>query len=322
MSHIFISYSRRNNQVVGQFVEHLQQQDFIVWQDVNNISAGEAWQRAIFDAIEGASAVLVFWSQTASTSTSVRDEIDHALENDKLIIPLWMDTDVPLRNGLAEANAVIASGFSVNVAQKLAKALLDKATRIQRQVIDLDTRLPMDKQSIETRRQMIGDQEYVAVSLVTSVYSHAEIIASPSTIISQVSRIQLMVQVSGPRGYNLVDGAFKAIHTADASYPDEKEPLVGLYVTGPSKADNSDEHSIDAQNIAHYSDIVRTTNRAISYLTKDAAQTIRFQLFQRSMMEISFLMGVQFDRWIPLQLYKWIGDSYIPIANIPPRIPS
>lgn len=43
MSHIFISYSRKDKHVVAQFVESLRQQDFIVWQDVSDISAGASW---------------------------------------------------------------------------------------------------------------------------------------------------------------------------------------------------------------------------------------------------------------------------------------
>jgi len=323
MSHVFISYARKNKKVVGQFVENLRTQDFIVWQDVSNISAGESWREAIFNAIDQASAVVVFWTTAAQESTIVNEEIDHAIAQRKLIIPVWLEKATPLRDGLDSANAIIASAFSAVAAQKIASALLTVAPRIQRQITDFNTRIPVNQQSIEgTKREMIGNREYVVVPLVQSVYSQAVLIAEPNTVISQVKRIQLMMQCTGAVGWTMPRDAFRAIAAEDAEYPDDAEPLVGVYVTGSVNPNKSGEYWIDNTNVAHYSDLIDTTRKAMNHLNGQAATPQTFQLFQKTLVDIAFLIGVRADRWIPFQLYKWTGDSYTLIMNISPRSPN
>jgi hypothetical protein len=323
MSHIFISYSRKDKKVVAQYVESLRKQDFIVWQDVSNISAGEKWHQALLDAIEQSSAVMVFWTQSAYHSPYVNEEIDQALKHGKHIIPVWLESATPLRDGLKEANAVISNGFSSTVAQKISHALLEKAPRIQRQVMDFNTSIPMNAQTISgISREIIGSREYMVVPLITSVYSSAYVIAEAGTIVRQVGRIQLIVQNTGPVDYATIRDAFKAILVADAEYSDEAEPLVGLYVTGAMNPMDSTQYWVDNTNVAHYSDMVDTTRKAISSITKNAADTQMFQMFQKTLVDIAFLLGVSLDRWLPLQLYKWEGGQYVPIINIPPRSPN
>ena len=323
MSHIFISYSRKDKKIVGQFVESLRKQDFIVWQDVSNISAGEAWHQALLDAIEQSAVIIIFWSQAASLSKYVNEEIDYALEKNKLIIPIWLENATPLRDGLSEANAVQSSGFSANAVQKITSAVLEKAPRIQRHLTNFDVSLPMQAQNIQnTQREIIGQREYLIIPLVTSVYSKAVIIAEAATIVKQVTRIQLMVQCTRPVGYAMPRDAFKAILAEDAEYSDEAQPLVGLYVTGPVNPLDPTQYRIDNTNVAHYSDINDTTRKAIQHLTSASADTIVFQIFQQVLLENAFLLGVLVDRWVPFQLYKYDGSQYVHIMNIPPRIPN
>lgn len=323
MSHIFVSYSRKDKKVVAQYVESLRKQDFIVWQDVSNISAGEKWHQALLDAIEQSSAVVVFWTQSAYHSPYVNEEIDQALKHGKHIIPVWLESATPLRDGLKEANAVISNGFSSTAAQKISHALLEKAPRIQRQVMDFNTSIPMNAQTIPgISREIIGSREYMVVPLITSVYSSAYIIAEAGTIVRQVGRIQLIVQNTGPVDYATIRDAFKTILVADAEYSDEAEPLVGLYVTGAKNPMDSTQYWVDNTNVAHYSDMIDTTHKAISSITKNAADTQMFQMFQKTLVDIAFLLGVSLDRWLPLQLYKWEGGQYVPIINIPPRSPN
>lgn len=323
MSHIFISYARRNKLIVDQFVEGLRKQDFVVWQDVSNLSAGDKWQQALLDAIEQSSVVLVFWSQFARLSPSVNMEINHAIKHDKTIIPVWLDKNEPLRDGLQDNQAVITSGFSNSILQKIVQDLMTSAPRIQRKVSEFDPSLPMKAQSIdEITREVIGDEEYVLVPLVKSAYSSAVVIAKASTIVRQASRIQLIIQNTGPANYSTVQAAFKAVLETDKTYPEEAKPLVGLYVTGVQKPTDITEYWIDNTNVAHYSDMVDTTRKAITAITKGAADTQVFQLFQKTLVDIAFLLGVSLDRWLPFQLYKWDGANYTQIMNIPPRHPN
>jgi hypothetical protein len=327
MSHIFISYSRKDKRLVEQFVEGLRKQDYIVWQDVSNITAGEKWQQAIFDAIEQAAAVIVFWSDPARRSPNVREELVHAQKHSKRIIPVWLDDDVPLSVDdnltLEEDNALKTSSYSTRTLQKLVADLADVAPRIQRHIVDLQYHSPMNAQSIsETDRQVIGSQEYLLIPLVTSVYSRATLIAQAGTVVGKATRVQLMIQNTGPVGLSLPRSAFEAILAEDRQYPDEAEPLVGLHVTGPVNPLDDTQYWIDSTNVAHYSDMVDTAGKAMQAIEKNAEQKPAFQMFQRTLVDVAFLMGVMADRWYPFQLYKWAGDSYAPIINIPPRIPT
>lgn len=323
MSHIFISYARKDKQVVAQYVESLRKQDFIVWQDVSNIPAGEQWHQALLDAIEAASVVVVFWSQAASHSRYVNEEIDHAIQHGKPIVPIWLDQAEPLRDGLKQANAVIASAFSPAIAGKIGQDLAKLAPRIQRQVSAFDTHIPMSAQTVTgATRQPIGEHEYVVVPLVTSVYSNAHVIAAAGTIVRQVRRVQVIVQNTGPVDTNAVRDAFKAVLAGDAEYPDEAEPLVGLHITGAKNPMDATQYWVDNTNVAHYSDMVDTTRKAIAAISRNAVETQTMQLFQKTLVDIAFLLGASLDRWQPLQLYKWTGGQYIPLLNIPPRSPN
>lgn len=323
MSHVFISYSRKDKKVVGQYVESLRKQDFIVWQDVSDISAGEKWHQALLDAIEQASAIVVFWSHSALHSPYVKEEIDHALKHNKHIIPVWLDSSAPLRDDLKEMNAVITGGYSSGAVQKLSRALLERVPRIQRQVLDFNTSIPMREQTIEgTSREVIGNREYLIVPLVQSVYSSACVIAEAATIVRQAARIQLIVQNTGPVDYATVRDAFKAILAVDAASPEEAEPIVGLHITGSRNPLDNAQYWIDNTNVAHYSDMIDTTRKSITALTRNAADTQMIQMFQKTLVDIAFLLGVSLDRWIPLQLYKWDGEQYVPIINVPPRSPN
>ena len=76
---------------------------------------------------------------------------------------------------------------------------------------------------------------------------------------------------------------------------------------------------IDPQNVAHYSDMIGTIRRAIKQITTNAEDDQLLQVFQQTLVDISFMLGVQLGRWIPFQLFKWDADRYVAIANIPPR---
>lgn len=154
-----------------------------------------------------------------------------------------------------------------------------------------------------------------------SLYSSAWIIAEAGTIVRQARRIQIIVQNTGGVDYTSVRAAFTTILTEDAQYPDEAEPLVGLYVTGAINPHKKTDFWVDNANVAHYSDMIDTLHKAMNHIAKNAASPQTFQLFQKTLMEIAFLVGVQMDRWIPLQLYKWDGQQYVRVMNIPPVHP-
>ncbi|MCU0481587.1 MAG: toll/interleukin-1 receptor domain-containing protein [Anaerolineae bacterium] len=318
MSHVFISYSRKDKVVVGKFVEALRKQDFIVWQDVSNISAGDDWRQAIYRAIEEAAVFIIFWSQSASLSAVVKEEIDYAIAQNKPIIPIWLEKDTPLSADLAIRNAILTRAFT----PKLTEALLNTAPRIQRQISELNLELPMTSQTVpDIARQIIGGKEYVVIPLIQSAYSKAVVIAEANTIPARAKRIQLMVQCTGAVGYGMVNDAFSIIQKEDAEFPDEAEPLVGLYITGPTDLADPTKYTIDVKNVAHYSDLNDTIQKAIYLFTMNDRNKV-FQLFLQMLVDIAFLFGVEANRWIKFQLYRIErGVGYTRIMDIGERLP-
>ena len=318
MSHIFISYSRRDKLVVEKFVDGLKTKRFVVWQDVSDLSAGDEWLQAIFEAIEQAAVVVVFWTQSAQNSEYVAKEIQHALKHGKKIIPVWLDQNVPL-GPLSNFEAVVSAGFSHEALEKLTADLVKEAPRSQWQLSDFDVHIPMNRQRVEgMSRERIGGEEYIVVPLIRSVYSNAHIIAKASTIVGQVARIQLMLQCTGGVSYEMPRDVFESVLSEERI---EDVPLVGLYVTGPVDPLDDRQYRIDPHNVAQYSDIINTTYAACDFLVGRSDERPTFQVFLQALVDMAFWLGIQVDRWWPIQLYKWHNSRYMRIADISPRQP-
>ncbi|MBT7324934.1 MAG: TIR domain-containing protein, partial [Anaerolineae bacterium] len=88
MSHIFISYSRKDITFAKQVVSALEKSEFDVWIDWDNIPKGEDWWSEIQSGVEEADAFLFLLSPDSAASEVCRDELEHALENGKRILPV------------------------------------------------------------------------------------------------------------------------------------------------------------------------------------------------------------------------------------------
>jgi WD40 repeat protein len=89
-SHVFISYSREDLRYVQALVEHLTAAGIPVWLD-KKIATGTRWDTVIKEQIDTAAAVIVIMSPAADESGWVTNEIHHAIEIQKPILPLLLD---------------------------------------------------------------------------------------------------------------------------------------------------------------------------------------------------------------------------------------
>ena len=93
---LFLSYSRQDRAKIEVLAKILQQRGWTVWWD-RHIKSGTSYDKVIEQALTGAKAVIVAWSQTSVESDWVRAEASFALKNTKLF-PLRLDNAVlPLR---------------------------------------------------------------------------------------------------------------------------------------------------------------------------------------------------------------------------------
>jgi hypothetical protein len=93
--YVFLSYARRDSEVVGKIVKELENSGLRTWRDISEISPGENWAEAITKGVFGATA-LVYVSSAASTHSEwTRHELSIALTqnpNCKAVVPVVLDS--------------------------------------------------------------------------------------------------------------------------------------------------------------------------------------------------------------------------------------
>lgn len=314
MSHIFISYSRKDKLVVGEYVKKLRTENFVIWQDVNDISGGDMWEKEIRRAIAECTVFIIFWSQNAKDSEWVNREVDIALELRKRIIPFMLDPQVELRKDLAEYHFVTTP-------KELVQSLNGIAPRITwDRLNNLDIKRPISEQNAMPIE--ISGETYLSVTLVKSLYSEATLITKPDTIIKNVSRIQMVIQCTGAK-HSIVEDVLKNISDEDSLYPNRKQPIVCLHITGPIGKDKNgiDSYILDNNILEHFTNINGTAQHAINLIAGSTGNPKTFQMFQKSLVEIAFLMAREFPRWHSFQLYKWTGTHYAHMIDLDADVP-
>ena len=88
MSHIFISYSRRDIDFAQKIVDALADNNLDTWIDWKSIPKGEDWEQEIYRGIEEADAFLFLISPDSVASQMCNKEIAHAVKNGKRILPI------------------------------------------------------------------------------------------------------------------------------------------------------------------------------------------------------------------------------------------
>ena len=78
MSHVFLSYARRDQVFADHLVTALEARGVNVWLDREDIPGGAAWESAIGEALSASSAVLVVLSPASVTSEYVPKELSLA----------------------------------------------------------------------------------------------------------------------------------------------------------------------------------------------------------------------------------------------------
>jgi hypothetical protein len=90
MSHIFISYSKKNKIYARALADHLEAKGFKVWID-DEIDYGEVWERKMFSAIDDCAAFVVIMTPEAYKSDWVLRECEYASRKKKPQFPLLLD---------------------------------------------------------------------------------------------------------------------------------------------------------------------------------------------------------------------------------------
>jgi hypothetical protein len=95
MSHVFVSYSRKDSEPVDHIVARLEGENFKVWIDREEIKGGELWRKAIVEAVDNAYAFVLMVSPHSVASDNVRKEVDLAEGAGKALIPVLLASVEP-----------------------------------------------------------------------------------------------------------------------------------------------------------------------------------------------------------------------------------
>lgn len=93
MTHVFISYSRKDSEVMQRVAADLKAAGIAAWTDVNLTPGTRAWKLEIEKAIEGAGALVAILSPDAKASEWVDRELEYARIHGKRIFPLLVRGD-------------------------------------------------------------------------------------------------------------------------------------------------------------------------------------------------------------------------------------
>jgi TIR domain len=91
MHDVFISYAREDQVAAQSIASRLSRAGFSVFFDREGVVAGASWSNTIENELHDARAVLALLSSNSRRSTWVKDELQEALDNKKLVIPVLLD---------------------------------------------------------------------------------------------------------------------------------------------------------------------------------------------------------------------------------------
>jgi hypothetical protein len=95
---IFISYSHSDTEFTDVLTKNLEQTGYDVWLDHTDIKTGAHWDDEIVRGLNSSEIFLVVLSNKSITSQNVKDEIGYALDHNKQILPILLETcEVPFR---------------------------------------------------------------------------------------------------------------------------------------------------------------------------------------------------------------------------------
>jgi hypothetical protein len=148
---VFVSYSRKDQEFVIRLASDLDEKVAGVWFDQSDIQAGHNWRDQIMDGIRRCKVFVLVLSPDAAESKYVREEVNKALELDKLIIPILYRT-VKLTGALAELvsqtqSIDLRSGSYADNFQKLVDGIV--AAGAARQTLT-NVKRPFIRQSVKT----------------------------------------------------------------------------------------------------------------------------------------------------------------------------
>ncbi|MBL8152956.1 MAG: toll/interleukin-1 receptor domain-containing protein [Anaerolineae bacterium] len=302
MSHVFISYSRRDKACAYKIQRQLEAQGFKIWIDKNDIPAGAAFPNSLLTAIREAAAVLVLWSQQAKESNFVEKEIKAAEEQrlmrDMPLVPVWLD-NTPLPPELQTLNAVEVKGCTDDEIKKL----VGRLQRLRfRKLLPFNPDVPLENQGAVPLRDVPA---LSALPIMESVYCKGQVIAPPNLSLTAVKAhrartVQVFLEFVGmPGNYNSVAQIYQTLQTLQP-----QTPFFLFHFTGH---ESGTEFALtdDPEEAPHgdWLDPVGAVYETLQQMLGRGGASI--QLFNAIPASLNFAIGMKFYNFWHLQLFHY-----------------
>lgn len=325
MSHIFISYSRKNSECVLKVARQLEAQGYHVWIDVHSIPGGDEWGIKIAEGVADASTTLVFWSSDAAQSGYVKQEYELAVQKkmqrpqaNRRVIPIMLEAFEisPLPELLEGNQAVKMYHCSKNEINALIREITKDKNLKGRHFNELDLNKPAKNYDEAKKIALLPD--LVTFPFFQSIHCQGEIITTPDMKLADILALpdeQRIIQVYLHYMFAVGDEQslkqiYQIIENQNASRKDQEKPLLPffmLHITGPNDGNNyslgdSEEGFWQGQ----WLDAINCTYDGITRLIGQNGATI--QLFNAVPASLNFAMGMRFFKYWRFLLYHFTRD--------------
>ena len=174
MSHVFISYARKDEPFARQLYAALEKIGRTTWIDWEGIPPSAEWLQEIYSAIEAADAIICVISASSVDSKICGEEIAHAAKNNKRVIPVvWQAVDdTALHKAVRDINWIF---FRETDDFDAAFSLLMKALDTDLDWVRAHTRRSLTQSNGSETRKITAFPSAATISRKPSIFSRVEL---------------------------------------------------------------------------------------------------------------------------------------------------
>lgn len=246
MSHVFVSYSRKDEDFTRRLVRDLKNAGLDVWFDRESIQPGEQWDKEIEEGLRAAIAVIVVLSPDSMASDNVRNEINFARDNDQLILPvLFRPTQVILNlesiQWIDLSSVELYKANLITLVDRITKGTALMNNRFQTPDLDAGLFSGVSLEAARDRLTIANDSRQVSPAQLKRYLRILAVIASPFSRVGSSKAAYIDLSLS-----------WRNLASAIAQHPLEGDSVpVALVRLAPSTAANLDQTLETGYQIVH-----------------------------------------------------------------------
>lgn len=295
MSHIFVSYSRKDSDCVYAVVDALKKADFPIWIDLESIPISSEWLTNIEKAINDAKVFMLFWSASAKESDYVTHELQIAqqlsIENKIKVCVVMLDDTKPLPLEHIQAQN-LKSGCSPTAISGLLNAL------------PVEWKAFSYTKSLAEQSHTLVQDDFVSVRYSDNATCKAYIVGKANaTLPKKPQHLAIALQFFRPTTADMLDSVISSLPTPDTWI---------LHVTGPVQGE---DYRLDNNQPQQWEDSRKFIVKMIQAVGDQSNTTLHFYTLTPN----ALLGGVTMPlyRFWHVTLYNFVNSVYLPVVNIP-----